>query len=93
MSFEREIFIALEALQGKRALSRIEAESRGLSLVLAGSLGSLSSCQEDLREPLVLPRGSQVSFPVVRESAGLLSSHCRGIRPQFALMGESHGFS
>ena len=41
----------------------------------------------------MLPQGSQVSFPVVRGSAELLSSHCRGIRPQLALMGESRGFS
>ena len=39
----------------------------------------LKSCDGDLREALILPQGSQVSFHVARGSAGLLSRHCRGI--------------
>ena len=66
-------------------------ESRGFSRVAAGSVGFLSSYNGELREPLVLPQGSPVS--IVRGSAGLLSSHGRGIRPQFALKGESRGLS
>ena len=43
----------------------------------------------------MLPQGSPVSFQVVRSRAGLLSTHCRGIRPQLALVGggESCGVS
>ena len=35
------------------------------------------SCEGEFSEPFVLPQGSHVSFRVVRESTGLLSSHCR----------------
>ena len=149
MSFEREIWIGLEALQGKRASSRIEAEilwffsscgrkievplelprgpqgtsriasgkssllsswkgnsgllssscsgkahhlplrgeSRGVSRVVEGSFGFLSSCDWDHREPLMLPQGSQASFHVVRGTSGFLSSCCSGIRPHLALRG------
>ena len=41
----------------------------------------------------MLPRGSQVSIRVVRGSTGLLWSHGRGMRPQFAWKGESQGVS
>ena len=68
-------------------------ESRGLSQVAAGGLGFLSRYHGELRQPLVLPQGSQVSFQVVRASAGVLWSHGRGIRPQFAWKGESQGVS
>ena len=68
-------------------------ESLGLSRVAAGGLGFLSRYHEELREPLVLPQGSQVSIQVARASAGVLWSHGRGIRPQFALKGESQGVS
>ena len=39
----------------------------------------------------MLPQGSQVSIRVARASAGVLLSHSRGIRPQFAWKGESQG--
>ena len=41
----------------------------------------------------MLPQGSQVSIRVARASAGVLWSHIRGIRPQFAWKGESQGVS
>ena len=58
--------------------------SRGLSRVAAGGLRFLSRYQGELREPLVLPQGSQVSIRVASVSAGVLWIHGRGIRPQFA---------
>ena len=71
----------------------LRGKSRGFSLVVAGSLGFFSSCDGELREPLMLPQGSQVSIRVARASAGVLWSHIRGIRPQFAWKGESQGVS
>ena len=67
--------------------------SRGLSRVAAGGLRFLSRYHRELREPLLLPQGSQASIRVVRASAGMLWSHSRGIRPQFAWKGESQGVS
>ena len=56
-------------------------------------LGIPLQVPKELREPLVLPQGSQVSIRVARVSAGVLWSHVRGIRPQFAWKGESQGVS
>ena len=56
----------------------LRGESRGVSRVEAGSFGSHSSFNGDLREPLMLPQGSQ-AFRVVRGTLGFLSSHCRKI--------------
>ena len=67
--------------------------SPGFSRVAAGGLGFLSRYYGELREPLVLPQGSQVSIPVSRGSAGLLWSHGRGMRSQFAWKGKSQGVS
>ena len=67
--------------------------SPGFSRVAAGGLGFLSRYYGELREPLVLPQGSQVSIPVSRGSAGLLWSHGRGMRSQFTWKGESQGVS
>ena len=49
-------------------------EGRGRVLV---GVGFLSSCNGDLRDRLVLPQRSQVSFRVARGVSGFLSSHCR----------------
>ena len=68
-------------------------ESPGISPVAAGGLGFLSRDHGELREPLVLPQGSQFSIRVTRGSAGLLWSHDRGIRPQFAWKVECQGVS
>ena len=59
----------------------------------AGGLGFLLRYHGELREPLVLPQGSQVSIRVARASARVLWSHGRGIRTQFAWKGESQGVS
>ena len=66
---------------------------RGFSRVMAVSLGCLSSCDRDVKIPLIWPQGSQVSFRVSRGSTGLLSSHCRGTWPHLTLRGESCGVS
>ena len=65
-------------------------ESRGFSQVEAGSQIFLELRQGTQGASRVAP-GSPVSIPVVRGSSGLLSSHCRGIRLQFALKWESRG--
>ena len=65
----------------------------GLSRVAAGGVRFLSRYHGELREPLVLPQGSQVSIRVGKVSARVLWSHGRGIRPQFAWKGESQGVS
>ena len=52
----------------------LRGESRGFFRVVAGSLGFLSSCDGDLRDPLMLPQRSWVSFRVVRGTSGFLSS-------------------
>ena len=52
-----------------------------------GSLKFHLTCDWDLREPLELPLGIQVTFQVVRGSTGLLLSHCKGIGPHLALRG------
>ena len=55
------------------------------SLVAAGSLGFLLSCDGDLREPLVLPQGIQASYQVARGISELISRCCRGIGPHLVL--------
>ena len=42
-------------------------------------MGFHSSCHGDLRDPLVLPQQSQVSFQIVRGSVGLLSNYFQGL--------------
>ena len=71
----------------------LTGDSRGLSRVAVGSLGFLCRYHQELREPLVLPQGSQVSIRVAKACAGVLWSHGRGIRPQFAWKGEPQGVS
>ena len=77
-----------EPLQGNQASSGIEGKFCGFSQVAAGSFGFHSSCNGDLREPLLLPQGRQVSFQVVRGSAGLHLSHCRVFKIYLALRGK-----
>ena len=68
-------------------------KSRALSRVTVGDLGNLSRYHWELRQPLVLTQGSQVSIQVARASSGVIWSHSREIRPQFAWKGESQGVS
>ena len=58
-----------------------------------GGLGFLCRYHQELREPLVLPQGSQVCIRVARARAGALWIYGRGIRPQLAWKGESQGVS
>ena len=68
-------------------------ESRGFFRAAVRCVGFLSSYDGELKEPLVWPQGSPVSFRVARGSAVLLSSHSRGIGSEDALKGESRGHS
>ena len=71
----------------------LTGESRAFSRVTAGGLGNLSRYHWELRQPVVLPQGSQVSIQVARASVGVIWSHGREIRHQFAWKGESQGVS
>ena len=53
----------------------------------------LLSYDGELRELLVWPQGSPLSFRVARGSVACLSSHGRRIGPQDTLKGESRGVS
>ena len=68
-------------------------ESPGFSRVVAGNLRFLSSCDADLRDPLVLPEESQVSIRVVRGLLGFLSRRCKGKGPLLKLTLEPQGSS
>ena len=61
--------------------------------VVARSFGSLSSCDGDLREPLLLPQGSQASLQVVWGTSGFLSIRCREIQTHLELRSETQGSS
>ena len=80
-TFKMECGTSLETLQRERASSSDDGKPRGSSrverstLVMTGNLGCLSSW----------PREVQFSIRVVRESLGLLSSHCRANRPHLGL--------
>ena len=74
---------------GKGLHLALRGESCGFPRGLAGSLGFLSSCDMDLRVPLVLPQGSQVSFRVVMGTSGFIANHCRGNRPHLDLCPET----
>ena len=52
-----------------------------------------SSCDGDLRDPLVLPLECQVSIRVTKGLSGFLSSQCRGIGPHLELNSEPEGSS
>ena len=76
-------WLVFYCLREVRSLFKLQGARRDSSRVAAG----------ELREPLVLPQGSQVSIQVARASTGVLWSHGRGIRPQFAWKGEPQGVS
>jgi len=86
-SFKGHLGIPQEELQWNRASFHVGGggECRGFSRITTVSSGFLLSCDRDLTEPLVLPQGSQISFLVVSGSAGLLSSHYRGIGAHLSL--------
>ena len=88
---------ALDCSLGPAATKGLMSRGRGNLLVLLelrwGGLRFLCRYPRELREPLVLPQGSQVSIRVVRGSAGLLWSVGRGVRPQITWKGLSQGLS
>ena len=92
-NFKRKSGISLETLQWERASSLNDGETswffkgkpRGFSRIVAGFL----SYDGELRDPLVVPQGRPISIRVVRESWGLLSSHCRANRRHLGLCPET----
>ena len=72
----------LESLQGNLASSRIEGGMSCFFSSCGRKPGYLLNCDGDLREPLVLPKGSQAPFRVVRGNLGLISNCFRGIQTQ-----------
>ena len=74
--------------RGKGPHLTLRGKSPGFSRLAAGNLEFLSSCDGDLRDPLVFPQESQVSIRVARGLLGFLSSQCRGIRPHLKLRPE-----
>ena len=72
--------ISLEMLQRRGVSSCVEGRISWVSRVVAGHLEFLSSCNGDLRDPLVFPQESQVSIRIAKGLSGFLSSWCRGIR-------------
>ena len=79
--------------RGKGPHLALSQESRGFSRVPAGSLGSLSSYDGDLRGHLVLPQESQSSFKPVRVTSEFLLSRCRGTGLHLELRRETQGSS
>ena len=78
---------------GKGPHPVLRGESPGLSPVRLGNLGFLSSCDGDLRDPLVLPQESQVSIRVERVLSGFLCSRCKGKGPHLNLSLQPQGSS
>ena len=67
----------------------LRGESRGISCVVVGNFEFLYSFVGDIREPLMLPQGSQASFLVAWGTSGFLLSHYRGIGPHLELRRET----
>ena len=65
----------------KRASSRIEGRISWFFSSCGRSLGFLSSCDGDFRDPFVLPQVSWVSSCAARGLLGFLLSPCRRIGP------------
>ena len=63
-SFERELGIALEAMQGNLSPSRDEVGNTVLFSGFGRNLGVPLELQQESREPLESHKGSQASFPV-----------------------------
>ena len=71
----------------------LKGECCGFTQVAKWNLGILLNWDRDLREPLMLPQGSQASFRVVRCTSEFLSSHCREIGPHLHLGQKTVGCS
>jgi len=82
------VWDALESLQGNWASIHTEGGiSRSFSSC-GRKLWVPSSCDGDLRELLMVPMGSQVSFHVVRGLLGFLWGQCNGRGPHLQLRWE-----
>ena len=77
--FPEGTWFCSRGIAGGWGSSCFDGQSHGFSRIMAGSLGFLSSWEWELREPLVLPQGSQAPFQVATVTSGFLSSHCNGI--------------
>ena len=71
----------------------LRGDSPVFSQGAAGNSGFPSSCDRDLRDPLVLPQESQVSIRVVKGLSGFPFSRYRGIEPHLELRLEPQGRS
>ena len=76
-SSKRERGISWETLQRKRASSLVEQRISWFLLSCVGKLRVPVELHGDLRDPLVFPQGSQISFRVVRGTSEFVSRHCR----------------
>ena len=64
--FQEERWDSLKMLQWERTSSCVEGRIPWFSSRLVSKLGFLSSCDVDLRVPLILPLGNHVSYRVVK---------------------------
>ena len=85
LNFNRERGISPETLQLKGPHLATTGEPRGFSRVVAG----FSSYNGEIREPLLLPKGSPIFIHIARCSWGVLSSHCRANKPHLGLCPET----
>ena len=70
--------IALGSRQGNRASIGRKGGLSGSFSCCGRKLWGPSSCDSDFRELLMVPMGSQESFPVVRALLGFLWGQCNG---------------
>ena len=78
LRFKREGVISLKTPQQKRASSRLEWR---ISWFFSSCGRFLSSCDRDLRDPLVWPQERPVSMRVAKGLSGFLSSRCWVLSP------------
>ena len=99
----KEVKSPFELRGGVQDRSGISAGESGLNsdgmgdlkvfLELRQEVWVTSSCDGDMREPLMLSLGSQISFRVVRGVWGFLLNWCRGLGPHLELRCETQGSS
>ena len=92
-SYEGDLGIPLESLQGKRTSSHIEAGISWFFLSSSWKLVFLSSYDGDLRGHLMLPQESQSSFKPMRVTSEFLLGFCRGTGLHLELRRETQGSS
>ena len=80
-------------MQEQRASSHVDGEISWFVLSCSGRLGIPLQIPLGTQGASRVASGSQVLIRVARVSAGVLWSHGRGIKPQFAWKGESQGVS